>query len=735
MQEESFLRHLRDNASYCGSARPSPGFEFADHALGKDAAAARSLVEAFVFLFQHTGFFRDLVEDTQYFERLRQAVLQRRDLECLLPMVAVFNLMADTFHSTGERQPSASEFFSLMKDQSDAGIGQLEQLVRVVSQSFRFFCLSVLETLTVQEILLRFKHLSSGLQSGRVFLPDAFVVAFAQDLAADPVEVKKAFDGQNLQQLQAWLERLEPQDRRDSQLARYFYLEEIGRGSHLASEMLDLLRDWYCAPMARLLQQGFGQATAGLSEVSVPLYRDKLVFRRFDLRGNGNFGFMDLSRLDYTTQKNSVMIDMLYPNRKTARLAIEKYKVDLLKDFVLKTDLYQDTAYFKRPRFRDLIRKINETKDSQDFLNDYDIAVFFEKEARDCRKTYLWYYLLGDRVSELVEQSSTGIPRVKAYCLDNRRLVAREAVKVVYSIKRYSFNEESTSFMVYLPEDNEETVGDFVDYLLKTHFRSSLPLDAAADSLRRDVFQALEFSFLSNLSFEQDPALFTQKTGLTTTTTFLDLAAALRSLSPELAGESLPEGPQRDLLINCYFARSLLEKYGEGRFATDPIENNLKTKIEASAHLTDLVDYLIHNHQFTSKDRPAQVVHGRQSHADLRSLPTGALLPSVIVVCVSRINSSLEFSAPFEFECLALDECRQQLALNRSYQMTAMLCRKKQAAPNSPLLFYPVVKAAHSKNDEMVGYMPKEGRAPLSKFKKEQIDFVLLSRVPFSYFD
>lgn len=732
MQEESILRHLRESASYSGKQSRGPAFAFMATAEPKELSAC-SLIDAFVFLFQQVDFFRDFIEDTQYYERLCTAAQQQSDMQFLLPTVAVFNLMADTFHSTGERSPSASEFFTLMQDRADTGIQQLVRLVRLVAQSFRYFCLLAREAPSPDLIVRKFQQWSSSLESGRAFLPQEFLRALAGDLGEGLEEVCKAIEAQNLAKLRSWLEALEAQEGRGVQLARYFYLEEVGRGTHVASELLDDLRDWHAVPQASQLRLSFGRESPGLGELVVPLYGDKLEFRRLDLRGNGHFGFMDLSRLEYTTQKNSIMIDVLYPNRRTARLAIEKYKVDLLKDFVLKTGgLFQDAKYFKRPRFRDLLQKINEAKDSHDLLNDYDIAIFFEKEAQHCHKTYLWFLSVDERVSELVEQASTGIPRVKAYCLDNRRLVAHDAVKVVYSIKPYSFNEESSSFMLYLPEDNEETVADFVEFLLKTHFPAA-QAEANAHQLRKDVFDALEFSFLSNLTFETDPALLSAKTGLALTMTFLDLTAALRCLCPELAGEILPEGPQRDLVINCYFARSLIERYGEGRFATDPIENNLKIKLEAAAHLTDVVDYLIHNHQFTSKDRPAQILYGRQAHPELRALPVAALLPSVIVVCVSRINNSLEFSAPFEFACLPREEC-QQLAVNRSYQLTSMICRKKQASTASPLVFYPVCRVPQSKNDEMIGYMPKEGRAPLSKFKKEQIDYVILTRAPYSYF-
>lgn len=729
------LRHLTESALHSGRSGTIPAFDFRDQAELKETAPACSLLESFVFLFKHIAFFRDLVEDTHYCERLRLAAQRTEDLELLLPMVAVFNLMADTFHGTGQRNPSAEEFFPLMSDRSDAGASQLAQLTRKISQSFRFFCCLTREAPAIPEIIRKFQDWAASLQSGRAFLPQDFLAALARDASVDPADIRKALEDQNWALLQGWLERVEHLDRRGSHLTRYFFLEEIGRGSHHASDALESIRDWYTAPLAELIRQDFGRQAAGLCEIEVPLYKDKCAFQRFDLRGNGNFGFMDLSRLDYTTQKNSVMIDMIYPNRKTSRLAIEKYKVDLLNSFVLKTDgLYQDLQYFKRPRFRDLIKKINETKETHDFLNDYDIAVFFEKEAKRCRKTYLSYYSVDERVSELVENSSTGIPRVKAYCLDNKRLSTADAVKVVYSFKRYSFNEDSTSFMLYLPEDNEETVGDFLNFLLKTHFGAVLAAEDRHGSLKKDLLASLEFTFMSNLSFEAEPALLTTKNGLAPGMTFLDLIAELGRVCPELSNEVLQDGPARDCIVNCYFTRSLIEKYGEGRFATDPVENNLKTKIEAAAHLTDVVDYLIHNHQFTTKERPAQVVSGRECHEVLRALPTGALLPSVIVVCVSRINNILEFSAPFEFECLPLHECRQLLAINRCYQMTGMICRKKQANAASPLLFYPVHKLPDSPNDEMVGYMPKEGRAPLSKFKKEQIDFVVLSRLPFSFF-
>ena len=688
-----------------------------------------SLIDSFVFMLKYVSFNHDFVADTSYVDTL-QTMVQRNEVDSrMMAMVSMSNLMFDTRGAETSTPPSSRELAGLVEDRKEGSIKTMMDLVRKVSYSYKMFVLRTRRRVSIEDIVEIFKHESMHIEDGQTKIDPCFVEALAGDCQMQPCDIETIVKCNRWKDFKSLLEKMQEVKVRSSRLLKYFYLQDVGLEISESNDIVDSIRDNF---LFKLLDEELEEKEKGTSkepleffnEISIDLYKDCVRLVRFDLRNNGNYGFLDMSKISYTTEKCTVFIDILFPSLKTKKTVVHKYKIDLVKNFILrpKDNSYQNKQYFKKVKMRDVIKKINQCNIDNDLLNDYDICIFYERENKQDGIQYTDCITVEDRITAILDSSCNSIPRVKAVFIDNRRFTDKNYIKVIYSHKTNCFTEETNGFLVYVPEDNDQKVGEFVKYFVGKYFEKDEFMNSSQG--HQYLLDNILFSLYSNLTFTSDPTVFDSSLGMELNSTFTDIYTFLHN----------HHDIDNNSIINCFLKNPLVEKYGEMRYSPQSIENFLKLKIEVSSQLTDLLDYLIHNHQFDSREAPSSILYGIKSNENLARLPPTALLPSVLIVCITNINNMIEIDNDLGIEVVDEKVCREVIGISREYSLIGMICRKKQQTPSSPLVYYPVYKVPNSPTEDVIGYLPKETRVPFSKLKKEQIDYVILERKTFNRF-
>lgn len=745
-----------------------------------------TLTESMVFLLSQSTKIQEIVHNSIFIEYLSKLHNKSPNIEQVyLPFLSLFNLLADTFlNSRSAINPASIEIDNIVSmtnashtqtaDTRAAVASVLTRLIRVLGQSTTYAVghldfygklrglgaeVGGVEKGEPESVLsqhlydvineLKFSEKAAGklitrddaFSKGSLNTIKSLIKAFCEDynISKEPeaptMDILKLNEFTSPQLIKPFsrivLRNIASLGPEIPAVVQHCYVLHLDNSSEdIGSQAYEHLLEFTKSIILSRIKSGFGLPLPFVTEQKIQLYKHHVSLTRLEMGSNCSFGIIDLSELDFVNQKASPYVDIIRPIKGGHK--INKFKVEIVKDFQLRDKHnFQDKAYFKVPKLVDLVRKLNESMPLDDLLGDYDIIGIYEtQDKKNKGREKLAYLSLEDRLNPIINQQFK-LPRLQLYMCDNPRLIKKKCLKVVYTSVS---NTQSSEFfpMVFTPEDNEESVDSLISHLCKHHLGANF---ASKDSVssKKDAAIMLE-SLHFSLGTNQHPQL---KYPVKNFESGLLLSSSLLQVYEVLYKETYGVDPVPDAdlqMLHLVIEGPINIQYGEGAFVTCELHKHFTQKLELKSNLSDLLDYLIHNHRFDGPKKPDRIDRRYSSHPILDQLPTPLLLlPANLLFVVSRINNMLELTPDFKMLCVDKALKRHNYLTSSRYELNGFICSRKNSSPaNQERSHYPVLCRDSSK---AVGYLPNEVKSQLFKVKREYADVMFYERCSFTYFN
>ena len=762
-------------------------FVFADHTKISSSLSNYTLLESLLFLLRGSDSLREIAEDRTHREWLVKIDDgQNKEIEVgkvcsvLMKIIDLFsrgyvevgatelellkgpkNSSGKSLIKVGDSVPDADSLFNEYSGATEKENTMLLRILREFSQGYHYYRLlqkGNVETAemhsVLEEIVTRVSKQDKGIEDEvvstfiREIIPLSSLSLQLARYLIDQYEtiIKRPLyedlKGDRETTLQEVTKILMDQLIPGGEITKLFYTTTLQPTSHEDTALDTILRNVASQNHLQLLKAKFSTPLPYITELSMPLFKSSAVYTRFDTENNGSFGLIDLSTLKYINEKQTLFLDMIKVSPRSGNFEINSFKVDIFKNFCLTgTTDYQDAKYMKRPKVSQLVSKLNEIDTDYDYTNDFDVICAYEKEDIQRSTAYISYLTVDERVNEATE-SVSGVKRVYLLAMQNRRLVSPAAIKIVYSPHK-GFKMEAFAPLVYVSEDNDEPVRSFLASVQGIHFKhmalskESPGYKKTMEGLLNSMHISLDVNLVPGSSSSK---IFNADNGLTENTLLSEIYEKLYQVE---FNKSRPlEGSK--LMLFCHFKQPNIDNYNPNNFSPEKSTVAGQTQTQAKtnpvlslqSNLTDILDYVIYNDRFkgSAAPNPKPTDSSISTHPALSQLPIGYLLPLQLIVAVRNVNNLCELTAPFEMECCKEVVSQQKLAINTKYKTVGLICKKKQASPKDPLVYYPVKKVQDSLKHEVIGYLPKEVKTQIFKVQKDFVEYIYFERFQFNPF-
>lgn len=675
-----------------------------------------SLLEAFLMILTRCKKFKDLVDNTDFYDFLKANYKGQKSLD---PILALYNLVYSVY-TTVEPKYGNEDFCKIVED-----------IRKNLKREEWIQKLSDIE-LAVYAMTSSFRILASMMREARQ--PSRDLPVIFEELFSAPVEKVSQFpilvhtvsllykdykasnSGMDVEGFDAQFEVLKNNFSKLSKL-----LKDLTKVPIFSKEML-IFSSLYNfddeeSPLFNELVCSFTKAISemhGNKHINPDIIRpitftflgNSFKMARYDMQNQVNFGLVNID-FDYMKLTRTIGITLM-GNKQKNSVKEDNNKVGCFNgqivyinkfDFQGIPNLEQDHTEFKVARIRNYLMKIMEFDPDTDLLNDYDCIAYYQSYHETQKANFYRFLNIEDRLTEITVGNKQNT-KISLYFSQERRLSEPRGLKIFYSLKMApgSILQDSDN-LLYVSQDNEEHLQYFIEYIYSNHILEEVNHNAKSGGKNEitDIAKKLTFYLPSTLENKKDIDNWKKISAKKT----LSLQTPLSDIYSELVKHSQmdlydPEDPHSHMYMNCFLdISSILDC---SKLATEEFDKYKKaSSAQLNSNLTDIFEYglstfkrSLQSEAFTKpREESTELSQAVWSH--LNNYPPRMFLPSFLVVNLYKIRTILELKEHLTFEYLEEKILEQDSGLSPAYSLVGLIAQFKKPSPTGPV-YYPIVK-------------------------------------------